>query len=316
MTVVELNSSINVERSEFAVMGNTAHITVVGGSHQHLEYAHDRLSQLEQLWSRFLVSSQITQLNNAQAKPVLVNQETITLIKYMIAGYQLTNGAFDPTLLPALVASGYDTSRVNSFHITLLPGGAKINQPIDLIQIDEANYSVQLPKGMTLDPGAIGKGLAADLVATEIMNQGVHGVCVNVGGDVRCIGEGDIDGRWIIGIESPFDAGQIVKRVKIQDGAVATSNLRAKVWSHHGTLKHHVINPKTGLPCSVSGGQPIQVSVVARECVWAEVFATALLVDGEKANFASIDASNLAALMIRDDGRVVQSFDWAGFDDE
>jgi thiamine biosynthesis lipoprotein len=222
MQVVETLSTRVVLRSEFGVMGNTAKITVVGGSQQHLVFAQERLSQLEQMWSRFLPHSEISQLNSAQAKPVVVHRETISLVKYMIAGRRLTHGLFDPTILPALIASGYQASITNPMHITLLPDGVKFNQSLDLITMDEQELTISLPKNVTLDPGAIGKGLAADIVATELMQQNVSGVCVNVGGDLRCIGIGDFNDEWTVGIESPIFQGEIINDFKRACQVVAT----------------------------------------------------------------------------------------------
>ncbi|NBY61396.1 MAG: FAD:protein FMN transferase, partial [Actinobacteria bacterium] len=179
-----------IERS-FAVMGNTAHISVVDGIDADLDFAQFRLIELENLWSRFLTTSEISQLNLSEGAPVSVHAETIRLVKYMKVGRQATNGLFDPTLLPALVANGYGRSLVEPLHITLLPGGAKFNQPLDMVVINESSRTISMPKNLTLDPGAIGKGLAADIVANELMQREVAGVCVNVGGDIRCIGRGN-----------------------------------------------------------------------------------------------------------------------------
>ncbi|MCX6531271.1 MAG: FAD:protein FMN transferase [Actinobacteria bacterium] len=313
MQVVETLSTRVVLRSEFGVMGNTAKITVVGGSQQHLVFAQERLSQLEQMWSRFLPHSEISQLNSAQAKPVVVHRETISLVKYMIAGRRLTHGLFDPTILPALIASGYQASITNPMHITLLPDGAKFNQSLDLITMNEQELTISLPKNVTLDPGAIGKGLAADIVATELMQQNVSGVCVNVGGDLRCIGIGDFNDEWTVGIESPIFPGEIINVVSLRDGAVATSSVRAKLWQHDGASKHHVINPNTGLSRKVETKSLLQVSVLAHECVWAEVFATALLVADSGMNFSIIDENDIAAFVVRADGDTAQSSNWISF---
>lgn len=313
MSVIEDNQTLGVLRSEFAVMGNTAKVTVVGGSQQHLRFAQERLLKLEQIWSRFLPDSEISKLNSAQSKPVVVHRETIELVRYMIAGRQLTNGLFDPTLLPALIASGYRASLTNPTHLTLLPDGAKFNQSLDLVAIDEIALTISLPRNVTLDPGAIGKGLAADIVATELMQQNISGVCVNVGGDVRCIGLGDLDGDWIIGIESPIFFGEIIDRVSLRDGAVATSSVRAKSWQHDGVTKHHVINPTTGLSRNVDDKSLLQVSVLARECVWAEIFATALLVADSGLRFSMVDDSDIAAFVVSADGFMTQSSHWIKF---
>ena len=53
----------------------------------------------------------------------------------------------------------------------------------------------------------------AKLPKTELMQQNVSGVCVNVGGDLRCIGIGDFNDEWTVGIESPIFQGEIINVV-------------------------------------------------------------------------------------------------------
>jgi thiamine biosynthesis lipoprotein ApbE len=75
-----------ITQSVFPVMGNTADVTVIGNDHLN-EFACSLLQQLEQLWSRFIPTSDISQLNNAAGKAVRVSPHTIQLIKYLIGAY-------------------------------------------------------------------------------------------------------------------------------------------------------------------------------------------------------------------------------------
>ena len=68
------------------------------------------------------------------------------------------------------------------------------------IEID--GREVRLPAGTGFDSGGIGKGLAADLVAVEVMAAGADGVCVNLGGDLRVLGTSS-DGSWTVAVEHP-----------------------------------------------------------------------------------------------------------------
>jgi len=309
---IQMSTNRIIERS-FAVMGNTAHITLVEGNDADLDFAQIRLIELENLWSRFLTTSEISQLNLSQGAAVSVHAETIRLVKYMKVGRQITDGLFDPTLLPAMVANGYERSLVKPMHITLLPVGAKFNQPLDGVVIDEASRTICLPNDLTLDPGAIGKGLAADIVATELMQKNVAGVCVNVGGDIRCIGRGNDSDSWRLDVASPFDES-IIGSLRLQDGAVATSSIRAKTWTLDGVKKHHVLTPNTGAPRESVENSFVQATVVAHECVWAEVFATALLVGDPRNGFAMVDENDLAALVVRADQKAICSSLWSRFD--
>jgi hypothetical protein len=88
-----------------------------------LDGAVDLLDHLEARWSRFLPDSDITRINDGAGTPVAVAPETVRLVETMRAAWDLTQGRYDPTILPILVANGYATSRVDAARSTVLPAG-------------------------------------------------------------------------------------------------------------------------------------------------------------------------------------------------
>ncbi|MHB1089851.1 MAG: FAD:protein FMN transferase [Ilumatobacteraceae bacterium] len=295
-------------------MGNTAEVTVVGGTSDSQEFAKQRLQSLEQQWSRFIPTSDISQLNMSIGKPTKVHRDTVTLVKYLVSAHEHSNGYFDPTLLPSLVDLGYGTSMTDSSMSTILPSSRPLlAKPLSLTRIDDAECVVQLPSGITLDPGGLGKGLAADLVATELVESGADGACVNIGGDLRCVGRGPNDDSWNIDIESPFNASTTIAELAVRNGGVATSSTRAKRWHTHRGEVHHLLSPTTRTPLPEDAATPVQVTVVGAEAVWAEIFATAILVAGIAEGLALIQESHLAAMVISGNGDVVANADWKEF---
>ena len=290
-------------------MGNTADVTVIGDP-SLLGVARIRLEQLEQRWSRFISSSDVCALNQSKGVAISVHPDTITLVRYLVAAQRLTNRFFDPTLLPSLVQLGYARSITNASLVTQLDGSLRWGEPLIATSIDVENSTITLPTGLTLDPGGLGKGLAADIVASELRALGAEGVCISIGGDIRCAGIGPIDGAWSIPVASPFVASEVLATATLFDGAIATSSLDAKTWSVGNKEMHHVLSPKTGLPLQKSVEQVIQTSVIGAEAVWAEVFATVVLVAGVVEGFTQVEAAGLAALAVFADGRCVMSSHW------
>jgi thiamine biosynthesis lipoprotein len=293
----------------FACMGNTADVTVIGDP-SLLEVARIRLGELEQRWSRFIASSDVCALNQSKGVAISVHPDTITLVRYLVDAQRLTNRFFDPTLLPSLVQLGYARSMTNASLVTQLDGSLRWGEPLAATTIDIENLTITLPTGLTLDPGGLGKGLAADIVASQLRELGAEGVCVSIGGDIRCSGTGPIDGAWSIPVASPFVASKVLATATLFDGAIATSSLDAKTWSVGNRDLHHVLSPKTGLPLQKSAEQVIQTTVIGAEAVWAEVFATVVLVAGVVEGFTQIEAAGLAALAVFADGRCVISSHW------
>lgn len=297
-----------VTQSVFPAMGNTADVTVVGSDHL-IEFAHSLLQQLEQLWSRFIPTSEISQLNNAAGKVTKVSPHTIQLVKYLVGAYESTNGAFDPTLLPVLINIGYGSSLSHPERQSLLHNESSWAIPLSEIRIDEEKQQVQLPVGLTLDPGGLGKGLAADILATELINRGAAGACVSIGGDIRCIGQSPQGDFWTIPIETPFATSE-TGTISFTQGGIATSWLHAKTWSTPTGVQHHILNPKTRLPLTSADSSLIQTTVIANEAVWAEIYATALLVSGSEIMFPIIDSFGVAAQVIDHSGKVLASKHW------
>lgn len=296
-------------------MGNTAHITVLDGPSDAIEYARGRIQELEGLWSRFVPNSDISRLNAAQGAPLDVSAETVDLIRYMVAGWSSTFGLFDPTMLGELVRDGYARSRVSP-QITVLPDGVHWSKELDAVTID--GNTVTLPVGMALDPGGIGKGRAADIVATELMQRGAAGTFVSIGGDIRCLGVGDCDGSWIIDIESPFDRSRLCS-IALSQGAVATSSLTAKILTESTalvgdrTITSHIMDPQQRRAVDADSRTIVQATVIAAECVWAEIFTKPFLVLDDPARIEFAADHGFGAMIVDTTGAMTTSQGWRRF---
>lgn len=296
-----------VTQIKFPAMGNTADISVIGDTYL-LDVARRHIDDLENKWSRFLASSDISRLNHSTGAPIRVSPETISLVQYLISAQGITRGAFDPTLLPVLIDLGYQTSFTQPEHVSTFASHPNWSLPMSSIHIEAHNNSISMPAGMTLDPGGLGKGLAADLVAQHLMDLGAGGVCISLGGDIRCMGQSPTGDAWTLPIETP--QGTVDQNATFSTGAIATSSVHAKSWWHHSGEKHHVIDPQTKQPLSTTGIHAVQSTAIANEAVWAEVFSTAVLVQGAAIAFPLCDAHNIAAQIIFSNGTRSENSLW------
>src|SRR5207249_2443010 len=89
-----------------------AHVIVVtdaDDTNDLLEFAQERIDALEARWTRFDDRSELTRLNaTAGTGPAVVSVDTFLLVQRAVDAWELTHGRFDPTVLPALMAAGYD----------------------------------------------------------------------------------------------------------------------------------------------------------------------------------------------------------------
>ncbi len=237
--------------------------------------APTRIEILEQAWSRFRPASELSRVNSLAGKTAIeISPDLRLLVTKMVEASHLTHGLFDPTMARVIEALGYrvDFSELGNEHTaSALPSFTSIDG------IALTGNLLKLNAGVALDPGAIGKGLAGDIVCAEFMAAGATGVLANIGGDVVVAGTPGTD-YWRIAVSNDSDltSDSALGVIENTEGgfAVATSSTARRTW---GNGLHHVIDPRTG---TVSNTDLIQATVVAESGWQAEAYATAALVLG------------------------------------
>ena len=264
--------------SRFRAMGSDISITVWGTGYQEMvALAAARLEILEQAWSRFRPDSELSRANaRAGFGAFEVSRDLAELVQRMLDSAELTHGLFNPTMARIMESLGYnvDFPQVAASSIDSLPSVPTVNG------ITLNGNQLMLSPGVALDPGAIGKGLAGDILCREFMAAGAVGVVADIGGDVVVFGTPG-DDSWRIAIVDESSPQSCLATVCNESGsfAVATSSVMRKRWAG----VHHVIDPRTG---TVSETDLVQATVVADSGWKAEALATAAMVlgyqDGEK----------------------------------
>jgi thiamine biosynthesis lipoprotein len=264
--------------------------------------AVDRLRHLERLWSRFIDTSEISRLNTADGNTVTVSGETVTLVEQLIEATALTGGAFDPTLLRPLVELGYDTSRSDGDHRTTLGRAVAVRGAIDEIDISPTRHEITLPLGTALDPGGLGKGLAADIVSHGLIAAGARGCLVEIGGDLRVRGEAPEGLAWTVAVDAPDQPP-----VLLSDGGVATSSSVRRTWLRDGRRHHHLIDPVSLRPTARG---VVECTIAAGSAAIAEALTKVAFVNGLVDGVGFYADRGVAARIIDSDGSTVTTPGW------
>jgi thiamine biosynthesis lipoprotein len=257
-----------------------------------LDAAEGEFHRLEAILSRFRESSELSCLNREGA--LAGGPDLCRVLELALEARERTGGRFDPTLLDAVVAAGYD----RSFDLVDPDSGTDSKPGADAkpgaaggggVRIE--GCSIELDPGVRVDLGGIGKGYAAERAA-ELLALG--GNClVNAGGDVAIRG-----GSWPVGVET--SDGPLT--LELSGGGLATSGRDRRRWRRAGRELHHLIDPRTGLPGETD---LLRVTVVAGDAVEAEVAAKSLFLLGADTAPEEAEALGLAAILITEDGRTV-----------
>lgn len=294
-------------------MGSTARLFLVGGPPGIERSLRARLTELENRWSRFIDTSDITRANNANGHETLVSADTLLLVDRALTASRLTHGWFDPLLLPELAAAGYDRSfdTITSLDTPLVAtidrrnGERRVvvhdwDARCRLITMDATESTLRIPTSHAFDPGGIGKGVGADLVLGHALARGASAAMVDLGGDLAFGGTAPAGG-WPVAIENPFAPDHPLCTIRLPWGAVATSSKARRRWVRGNQPQHHLIDPNTGSP---SNSDVVSATVVAGACWLAEAFAKAAVIAGAAAGLDLLESQGLEGLMIDRAGTV------------
>ncbi len=287
-------------------MASAAQVTVIDGEPEAVGDAERRLHALERTWSRFLETSDITRINTHSGRWVPVHSDTVRLIDAMRLASTASGGSFDPTRLHQLLSIGYTNSIDDPDRFTIAVERPSDGLTVHDVEIDRAACAVRVPPGLSLDAGGIGKGLAADIVVTELLANGTGGALVSIGGDIAASGVAPTDRGWVIAVDDPHRPGTTIATLAVSDGGIATSSTRSRRWIDHGREHHHVIDPATG---SDSDTDLAAVTVVANAGWMAEAHATGALLRGTRGAIGYLEARGLAGVAVAADGTVTSTCD-------
>ena len=258
-------------------MGTDLRVVLVAGAPGALERAAARVEGLEAAWSRFRPGSELSRLNR-DGRLDHPSDAMRWLVAAMQEAWTVTAGLVDASVLDAVEALGYRRSWPElPAPDPVLDGlaASRLGAAVPgLSGVELTEQAVVLPPGVHLDPGGIGKGLAADLVATALVERGdAAGALVSLGGDLRVVGEAPDATGWTVELDAP--AGT---RVRVPDGGLASSSVRRRRWqAADGGTAHHVVDPRTG---RAARGPRTDTTAVAATAWQAEALATALLLAG------------------------------------
>jgi thiamine biosynthesis lipoprotein len=293
-------------------MGTTwsVRLNAAGNADLHALHAgiQARLDRVVAQMSTWEATSDISAYNRAGAGEWRrVPEEFFAVLACALRIAAASDGAFDPTIgsLVGLWGFGAEATigNVPSMSERDAARGAVGWQSIQT----RADREVLQPGGVRLDLSAIAKGFGADLVVAGLREVGIAGALVEVGGELHGYGRKPDGTSWRVLVEAgpEEDDHSLEPRVIELEGiAVATSGDR---WHHytrrdeHGDERRytHTIDPRSGAPVEHA---PVAVTVVARDAMHADAWATALTVLGETTGMALAKREGLAVRYLGRDG--------------
>jgi len=211
-----------------------------------LEEAFALLEYYESLFSISIEGSDIWRINHAGGMPTAVSPETIEILEAGIVYGRLSRGLFDITV--GRLTSLWDFSGEAG-----LPSEPDLMQAVMTVDyqniIIDGNTITLLNSETWIDLGGIAKGFILDSLSKLMIERGVLGAVIDLGGDVAVVGERGENRLWRLGVRHPF-GGEfgLLGIIEIPEAASITSGIYQRQFELDGISYHHILNPRTGMP--------------------------------------------------------------------
>lgn len=261
----------------------------------------------------------VNSLKDGAHEKLNVDRKIIDMLLFSRELYSKTDGKVNIAMGSVLsIWHEYRTKGINdpvnpSLPPTELLEAAAEHTDINKMIIDENENTVFLSDPeMTLDVGAIAKGYAVEQIAKGLIADGISGYVINVGGNVRTIGNRADGTAWKVGIDDPdgSEEAPYFATLGISDLSLVTSGSYQRFYIVKGNNYNHIIDPDTLMPSD----RFVSVSVLCENSALADALSTSLFsmsIEEGKAVISQFE--NVHAMWVTNDRQITYSQGFSSF---
>lgn len=263
-----------------------------------LQEALQECARYEAMLSKNRQDSDVWRLNHAQGERVQVSEETRAILSMAQEVSEASHGWFDVTIAPASALWDFKAEAPALPEAAALAEAAAL---VDYTQVTIAPAGVRLGAGQSIDLGGIAKGYVADALVSFLADRGVTDALINIGGNVKALGQSENHSSWQIAIQDPGGQyGNAAGIVSLQSGySLVTSGVYERGFDLDGIRYHHILDPHTGYP--IQNGV-LSVSILAQSSLLADALSTACFALGAEEGLALASSYGAEAFFILADG--------------
>jgi thiamine biosynthesis lipoprotein len=303
------NQPINQEiKVEGLAQGTSYHITYISKKGVNYQRSIDSLLiEIDNSLSTYQPRSIISRFNQADSVQQ-IDKMFLDVFNDAKTVYEVTRGAFDPTVAPVVNAWGFGFKNLENTDSTFIDS---LLHYVDFNAVSVTDsFVVKTDANIMLDFNAIAQGYSVDVLAEFLEAKGIENYMVEVGGELRVKGKNIKNKLWRIGIDKPIENNEnrdLQAIINLDNIALATSGNYRKFYEKDGVKYSHTINPKTGYPVQHT---LLSATVLAKTCSMADGYATAFMVLGlEKSKEIVTNNPELEVLFIYvDEKNEIQTF--------
>lgn len=252
----------------------------------------------------------VNKVENGTHRQVRVDEKIIDLLLFSEQMYNETYGKLNVGMGSVLkIWHNYRENGISEPENAQLPSieilkSAQTHTDFNNIIIDKTENTVFIKDPeMTVDVGAVAKGYAVEKTAEFMINRGMSGYVLNVGGNVRTVGTRPDGENWKVGIENPNtddDENPYIEKLSLGEMSLVTSGSYQRFYIVSGKNYHHIIDGETLMPAEYF----TSVSVLCKDSAIADALSTTLFCMSYEDGLKLVnDFQNTEVMWVKKDGK-------------
>jgi FAD:protein FMN transferase len=299
------------------VMGTSMELRLLADSEALAQRAEDRvlreIDRLLAIFSSYDSQSEFSRWLASPGRPVRISAELFEVLRLCDRWRTVSGGAFDPRV-EALMRLWSRCASAGRTPTAAEIAEAKAFMSRPAWRLDPAVMTAERLSDGPLTLNAIAKGYIVERACAAAMDGGsrseIHGVLLNVGGDLRVCG--DLDRT--IGIADPrsdSETSEPIARIAVRDKAVSTSGNSQRGFRINGRWYSHKLDPKSGSPVE----RVASATVIADRSADADALATIFnVLPPEDSVRLARTIPGVECLIVSTDGRLTHSDGWRRYE--
>lgn len=231
--------------------------------------------ELETVFSATNENAEVYRFNSRDGDSFAVSSTLKSALLKAQAAYDITEGAFDITVMPLLTLWGFQDGSYR------LPRDSEIKSALKYANgsaLTLSGNTLYAENGVKISLGGIAKGFFGDEIIKAFEKSGASAV-FSLGGNVVTLGTKQ-GGAWRIAIKDPTNGSSSFCTVSVgENTSVVTSGGYERYFEFEGKTYHHILDPKTGYPAT---GDVLSVTVIGKDGALCDALSTGLFVLGAK----------------------------------
>ncbi len=285
------------------VMKKTLYATDISQLDEIDKRMDDKLLALEKQISVRIPESEISMANRnyVVGGTAPLSDNVVKCLKAEMQIYEETKGAFSPCIYPISSLWGIEDGCTEIPSEELIQKSVLSSDAKDMEVVDGGVIFKE--PNMAIDLGAVGKGVACDMIKEELMQTKIQGAVISIGGSVLAYGDKGDGKEWRIGIQDPRGKkGDVVGVVDVNANTmISTSGDYEKYFELDGKRYHHIFCPVTGYPVE---NELISVTIVSDSGFLSDALSTACFVMGLEDGMEYANTKEVGAIFVTSDKKI------------